>query len=304
MRARESVWNEFNCILVRSFQTFGSLIFLFWFLMTATALKTYLIVDWSGNIPKLSQLSRLPLPLPAEPHPGHGDTKTYVFHRKRIQMKHIADRVAQLATPRMEHIINLPTWQEKQDAVDELFEKIEFQLKDEELILGRHPKFGFWVERAVEEFLEDYQAQEQSKATSSVAFMEKKTSKDANLTETPKSSEISTDPDQITTAEALPEPLGPYPTFKQDAEAVPIFMDLYQGEEATETVPKILYPLKTHPYDKAGRMVEEWELSAHKTSKRIMMRQCMRKISQTLEENESSRIFVSGRKGVGKVSEQ
>jgi hypothetical protein len=217
----------------------------------------------------------------------------------------------------MEYILRLPSWQEKQDAVDELFESIEFQLKDEEEILSKHPKFSFWVERAVEEFLEECQTQEQAKRDgSSIATGDERvnfestdptSSGELNVSETNSTDSegiielpgISVDENIATPPE--PEERRAYPTFKEDAESLPIFMDVYQGEEATQAVPPILYPLKPNPHEKAGRMVEEWELSPHKTSKRIMLRQCMRKISRALEENESVRVFVSGRKGVGKV---
>ena len=81
-------------------------------------------------------------------------------------------------------------------------------------------------------------------------------------------------------------------------------MDCYNPDDdnAEETVvPEILHPLKPHPQDGPGRMVEEWEMSAHNTSKRILLRQCTRSIARTLENNDSSRIYVHGRKGVGKV---
>ena len=57
--------------------------------------------------------------------------------------------------------------------------------------------------------------------------------------------------------------------------AHPIFMDLFDKKEGLGViVPKILYPLKPHPHDGPGHMVEEWELSAHKETKDILLQQC------------------------------
>jgi small subunit ribosomal protein S29 len=47
-------------------------------------------------------------------------------------------------------------------------------------------------------------------------------------------------------------------------------------------------------------MVEEWQLSAHDTAKRIMLRQCTRTVARTLAENKSSRIYIHGSEGTGK----
>jgi hypothetical protein len=91
---------------------------------------------------------------------------------------------------------------------------------------------------------------------------------------------------------------------------LPIFMDLMKSKDAgldEAGVPKLLYPLKSHPHDGPGRMIEEWELSANGNTKRIMGRQCISNIARALdaaasaETSESdSRVFVTGRKGTGK----
>ena len=166
-----------------------------------------------------------------------------------------------MAEPKVAEIVAIPDWDDKQDAVDELFESIEEEISKKEEILGKHPLFGKWVERALEEYLQSVR-----KGTSGGALDE--TPKDAN----------------------------------NDVDSVPVFMDCYNTKDGEkQMVPTILSPLKPHKKDGPGRMVEEWELSAHKKTKRILLRQCTRSIAQTLEENESSRIFVHGRKGVGKV---
>ncbi|KAL7567026.1 hypothetical protein ACA910_019949 [Epithemia clementina (nom. ined.)] len=115
------------------------------------------------KIPSLTQLSQLPLPLPVYKNPGHGYTKEYTGHRRRMIYNKVLAGVRAKAKPRVEQIQTLPTWEEKQIAVDKLFEEIEAELKKEEVILGRQPKFGEWVEQALEEYL--IEVDEKSKET-------------------------------------------------------------------------------------------------------------------------------------------
>lgn len=222
----------------------------------------------NSTIPTLQDLAMMPLPSPPPPHPGLGQTKAYALNRKRSQYKHILDRVIAMADPKIESIQALPEWQDKQDAVDVLFEEIEFTLKDQEEILGKHPSFGRWVERALEEYLRTMQKTDDDSSTSEI--------------------------DQRV----------------DDISAVPIFMDCYNSMKDSEenAVPSILNPLKPNSKGQSvGRMVEEWELSAHKTSKRIMLRQCTRQIAKALVAADESggrpaRILVCGRQGAGKTA--
>lgn len=158
------------------------------------------------------------------------------------------------AEPKLEGILKLADMNDKQDAVDLLFENVEEELRLKEEILGKHPQFSKWVEKALENYLEN------AKKTGSTQI----------------SGSDSTD-------------------------SQPIFMDCFDNSDADAMVPSILRPLKPHAQDGTGRMVEEWELSAHKKTKRILIRESTTAIAQALENNESSRIFVHGRKGVGKV---
>lgn len=169
-----------------------------------------------------------------------------------------------MAKLRVEKILALPSWDEKQDAVDELFETLEEELKGQEEILGKHPEFGKWVERALQEYL--------------VSAKKALSADSAAGSNDPTGGEV------------------------DDENSEPIFMDCFNPNEPDEVVPRILSPLKPQKKDGVGRMVEEWELSAHKKTKRILIRQGTRSIAQILEQNTSSRIFVNGRKGVGKVS--
>lgn len=228
------------------------------------------------GIPTLSELSKLALPPQPFPHPGHGETKQYAKLRRQAHYEHVSSEVDKLAEPRIAKILGRTTWQEKQDAVDELFEAVEFQLRDSEPILSGHPQFGSWVERALESYL--------------------KAIKGGTEEEIP--SEASTSEET-----AVSEATDAYPSVEEDEAAMPIFMDCYSSDDPEDQmVPTILNPLKQHPHDGPGRMVEEWELSAHSTSKRILLRQPTRKIARALLESPTARVVVTGRRGVGKTA--
>jgi hypothetical protein len=192
------------------------------------------------------------LPPPTGPHPGLGQTKAYAKYRRQAQYKHIAEQMRKVAKERVEAIMKLSDWDQKQDAVDELFESVHNELKAKEDILGMHPDFGTWVERGLEEYLRQVNCGDSS-------------------------------------------------STEAEEDAVPVFMDCYNAEEGESVVvPKILDPLRPHKLDGPGRMVEEWEMAAHKKTKRILIRDCTRSIARMLEENDAVRVLVHGRRGVGK----
>jgi DNA replication protein DnaC len=87
---------------------------------------------------------------------------------------------------------------------------------------------------------------------------------------------------------------------------LPVFMDCFDDEKDSETevVPHILHPLKySTKHQTRGKMVEEWAIAAHKTTKRIMLRPCTRKIAEILHTSKNAkRIVVTGRQGVGKTA--
>lgn len=214
----------------------------------------------ADGIPTLATLSTIPLPPSAIPHPGLGQTKAYAAYRRQRHYEHVATKVRIVAQDRVDAIAKLTEWEEKQDAIDELFETTVAKLRSQEAILGMHPDFDKWVERGLEEYL-----------------------RSVNKTAT----------------EGVVSPRGAV----EEDDVHPVFMDCYNAEDGEEAVvPTILTPLRPHPYDGPGRMVEEWELSAHKKTKRILLRESTRSIARILEENATSRIFVHGRRGTGKTA--
>mmetsp|Transcript_15278 Transcript_15278/g.21288 ORF Transcript_15278/g.21288 Transcript_15278/m.21288 type:complete len:675 (+) Transcript_15278:72-2096(+) len=226
------------------------------------------------GLPTLSTIASIPLPPPPPVHPGHGNAKLYAKLRKSSHYDYVAEKVAAIAAPKIDAILKKESWQDKQDAVDELFESVEFELKDKEKILGRHPKFGGWVERALEEYLRSVK-------------------RDSSSSE-----------DTASDTEIVEDSSDDISTMEQDEKALPIFCDLYDKEEGPDVVvPKILHPLKPHAKDGPGRMIEEWEIISHKETKRIMLRQSTRKIAQALaNDSKPSRVYVTGKRGVGKTA--
>jgi hypothetical protein len=222
----------------------------------------------TDGIPTLAVLSKIPLPLAAIPHPGLGQTKPYAAYRRQRHYEHISKQVQLVAKDRVEAIMKMNEWEAKQDAVDELFETTVTKLKSKEGILGMHPDFTKWVERGLEEFL-----------------------RSVNKTADATSDEV------VKGLESVDD------EGEANNDIHPVFMDCYSAEEGEKViVPTILSPLQPHPHNGPGRMVEEWELAAHKNTKRILLRECTRSIARVLEDNMSSRIYVHGRAGTGKTA--
>ena len=224
------------------------------------------------TIPTLAELAtEISLPLPPPPNPGH-HMKAYALYRKRYMQQYIYTTVVQHAEPKVNEILKLNDWDSKQDAIDIMYEQIEFSLRESESILSKQPNFGTMVERAIEKYLRTVQMTLKEKAT-------------ATATDTPPVPTASGGDPLVATTLATPEQRK-IELRKKDEIAVPIFMDCYNKEvdKPDVPVPEILKPMKSSVPLKVmlGRMVEEWELSALKTSKRIMLRQCTRTIAQII----------------------
>lgn len=161
-----------------------------------------------------------------------------------------------------------------QETVDALFENVQEEAKADPSmdILSKHPNFPNWVDRGLEDYLRITQ-QEALNDTPTAASEEKIEGEEVSAS-----------------------------TFKENT---PVFMDCYSASEADDSgvgpmVPKILTPLGPHRHGGPGRMVEEWELSAHSTTKRIMLRESTQTVAGLLQENPDSKIYVHGKQGVGK----
>lgn len=241
----------------------------------------------ADGVPTLANLAKLSLPPPQPDHPALGNPKVYVKHRKKEISKAIYAAVESFAQPQMEKILSLTDWNEKQDAIDDLFEQVHEAVKKSDpkddylgMVLASQPTFPKLAEQALEEFLRKVAVDEKFEFEKMTEGGDKKNSEDKN---------------------------------EDDAfgsEPVPIFLDLMkvQGAKMDDGgVPELLRPLKPHPYDGTGRMIEEWELSANEKTRRIMGRECIREIAELLSRNEgedskegAARVYVKGRKGAGK----
>jgi len=240
------------------------------------------------GVPTLDVLAKLKLPTPLVPHPALGDPQKYLKHRRDVIYNHIYKAVVEFAEPKMKNVLSLTNWDDKQDAIDDLFEEVHDAVRygkdgknnsiDEmsddggymSIVLGSQPDFPKLVERALEEYLRNVSKDEKNKS-------------------------LSNQSEEISDAEK---------------EAEPVFIDILKAKDSKldkDGVPKLLFPLKNHAKDGPGRMTEEWELAAKEDTKRIMCRQCITDIAEEMvktqgEDSEigGSRVFVSGRKGAGK----
>jgi len=256
-----------------------------------------------GGVPTLSTLSALPLPSAQPPHPSSSDPKLYIKHARRSIQSEIQAAVEAAAGDRVAKIMELPTWEDKQDAVDELFESVEDELRHtgsdggRMAVLAAQPSFGDWVEAALERHLKSVvkNAGVQDGGATNVD------GEDSGVDDKGRG-------DSSTAAVA--EEASGTPTREQDEAATPIFIDVLGSEDDGKDTPSIVHPLTPHHKEGTGRMVEEWELAANKGTKRIMLRQCVRDIAQTLveagkEESNATRVrrvYVKGGKGVGKTA--
>jgi len=259
------------------------------------------------GISTLDEIAELSLPASdAELHPSR-KAKTYAAYRKRRHYEMVRDCVAALAKDRVAGILERAAASDGDrddwsDAVDALFEELQEEAKvDPSMdILSKHPAFPSWVDRGLEDFL---------RASEKEALQQKD---DQQRKESP-STPASTEGDDAASAgdgddtDSAGEASGGEPTTTSSSwrAETPVFMDCYDSSEATASssgpmVPGILAPLAPHKHGGPGKMVEEWELSAHSTTKRIMLRESTQVIARALLNEKAPKVYVHGQRGVGK----
>lgn len=237
--------------------------------------------DGDGTcIPDLTQLADMPLPLPAPPVPSE-DKKAYKQYRKRAQKIHIYNAVAAVAKPEVLKILRMED-DKKQAAVDALFERMAGDVKKEipmgEVVyFGDQPKFSEIVEKSLIDYLKAVRRREGQRADAI----------------TIKAQEKSSINDIIENEEEKNESRF---HSQKDANSAPTFMDF-----RTKGVDKYFSSTGI-----PGRITEDWELSADKEARMIMIREPMRRIAQEMlnckESGKAAKVFVTGKQGVGKVS--
>ena len=232
------------------------------------------------NIPTLKAMSEMALPLPAPPLPSD-NRKSYKKYRKNAEKRTILKAVANIAEVRVARILRMDDDVAKQEAVDELFESIEedvFEKMPEiSLLYKGHPKSQELFQKALTSYLIAVRRQEQQRHELSGSV-----SNDSN-----EDSEDKLDLDV--------EELAQYIVGKEDAGSVPLFMDLKNnGLNEYFAITGV-----------SGGIKEDWELAADPESRPIMLREPMRRIAQILIQSDKggapSRVFITGKKGVGKV---
>jgi len=290
----------------------------------ATRVSLDSVKVFKGGVPTLAQLSGLELPPALTSHPGHGKPAVYASYRKR-QIKSRLHIAIQLSIhDDLQKILKYTSWEEKQHAVDKLFEVIEDRVREREPILGKLPEFGDMVERGLESVLRMVQSRvTRQKGAKSVVLMPggdsgrtathlhdvaDDTSKET--TESTGESKENTEEKEVANREPkIDEDVLDVMNIKKE-KPVPIFMDLLvikgqtkvtddeddnasSNKKALSTflidsndkdVPNLIYPLNVHHNDGVGRMVEEWELAANKDTKRIMMRDAMKEVASKIVE--------------------
>uniref|UniRef100_A0A7S4N195 Small ribosomal subunit protein mS29 n=1 Tax=Odontella aurita TaxID=265563 RepID=A0A7S4N195_9STRA len=267
------------------------------------------------DVPTLEGLARTAVPPGRTAHPSNvKDKSDYLGDRvakRRARIRSHIDKIA--GGGKIESILAMEDWAEKQDAVDELHEEVEAAVRKREEIWAAQPRFGNWIEREMEAYLLDVAREEREKFEAAAAATSGEGDDDA---------EQGDDGDSEGDGDAPPPSL---PTPEEDASSVPKFLNLLpsgsrpkswetDGEgrivRTTDTiVPDILHPLSLHHRGKGGRLVEEWELSAHPGCRHVMMRQATRDVARMLWEADNrtegervARIMLTGKKGCGKTS--
>jgi small subunit ribosomal protein S29 len=166
------------------------------------------------------------------------------------------------------------------------------------------------VERAIQEVLMEVntQLQQQYDIASAAAEEDRKRREEE---ETRKKAAAEADETTEQTTETPDNNNTPLPTEKsstpleptlaeRDRTAAPLFMDVFQpsrnDDDDPETKKDTSYPIS----GPARGVPDEWDLAAHKTTKRIMLRQCMRHVATHLLLPHGRQFYLDGPKGVGK----
>lgn len=271
-------------------------------------------------VPTLEALGRIAVPPGRIAHPADAPDKAeYLMDRAQKRRNTIRAHIEDVASDKVEHILAMGDWQQKQDAVDELYEEVEAQIKEREPIWAAQPRFGRWFDRQMEEYLLDVARGERKKFESGGVGDSATEGEDG-----PSAFEGGTDEGSDEGGEDGAAPPS-FPTPEDDASAQPTYVNLLPPSSrpdawkvdsedkivrTTETiVPRIIHPLSVNHRHKGGRLVEEWQLMAHPGRRHVMLRQGTRDVARMLWEADRkedgercARIMVTGKKGCGKTS--
>ncbi|KAL7539147.1 hypothetical protein ACHAXR_009049, partial [Thalassiosira sp. AJA248-18] len=280
---------------------------------------------FEGGVPTLQQLSDIEnLPPPLPPHPGNGDPTKHAKYRKRQLKKRLQTAIQLAIYNDLREILKMTSWDDKQEAVDGLFEVIEERVREREPILGKLPEFPNLVEGGLEDVLR--MAQDRMRgAAKKVAKKEKGDDVAVAASEEDGSDDAAAQEEGEAKGTATAESLSKKEEEENVEEIidvmgvnkeppVPVFMDILaaarkqqqstsEDDETPEQqqqsppplskfftqsnkddVPNLIYPLNVHHNEGCGRMLEEWQLAANKETKRIMMRDATKQIASKIVE--------------------
>ena len=105
------------------------------------------------GVPTLEELAQLHVPKALPQHPGGGDPSKYAAFRRREMTRRLRTAIQLCVHDDVKKILGMESWEEKQQAVDALFEAVEGQVAAREPVLAKLPTFGETVERELEELL-------------------------------------------------------------------------------------------------------------------------------------------------------
>lgn len=260
-----------------------------WDESVVSALAKKNVKVFEGGVPTLEELSELPLPPSVASHPVY-NAQAYVKYYRKQEFKRIYKEVKKISKPRITKILALESDLERQEAIDLLYETIEEEMMEKEGVrLGDKARFSKLVERATMKVLMDTNRsiEEQN------AIIEGESKVDGDVDA--ESKENSNKPETPTAS--------PMESIDMD-DAMPIFMDLYSTYES-ESSPNKEEEKNWFPVSGPARGVpEEWELAAHKTTKRIMLRECMKTVADLIQKavsmDKGTQICLTGPCGSGK----
>lgn len=213
-----------------------------WTPALATRRSVESVKIWEGGVPTLGELSGLELPPPLPPHPGHGDPVRHARYRKRRMKERLRASIQVAAHDDLRRIVEMESWEEKQEAVDDLFEAIEERVREREPVLGKLPNFSEIVEKGLEDVLLMVQAKMRGAAKAAGTESEGSATADDGSSAESESEEAkggadAADGSKKAVALNVDEIVN---VAGVGAEApVPVFMDLLAAARSLEQQPKV-----------------------------------------------------------------
>lgn len=264
------------------------------------------------GVPTLDALSKLGLPHTLPPHPGHGAPALHARHRKKDLQRKLRTSIQIVIHDDVLKIVNhLVSYEERQAAVDVLYETIEERMRVREPVLCQLPDFALLVEEGLEDVLTMVQERMSRKTKGGSRGKKKGIVVAPEEEKIEKNEETTKGGDNVVVVDKNDiDVMGvnnhvPIPIFMDVLAATRHLQKLQQSppQPSNDTVvggvqpppitniskffattnevgiPNLLYPLTNHPKDGVGRMAEEWQLAANKDTKRILMRDTLREIA-------------------------